>query len=108
MSSKIFISLFIGLASASAMGQTDLQKIISIQQGKIKQLETELKNTGCGSYGSVVYNSVGNLQGPSAVSDRNTRAFWNIPYADRLKVKGELKADLSKNYYNGALYKDVP
>jgi hypothetical protein len=44
---------------------------------------------------ALLYNSVGSTAG-------TTLPFWNIPYADRLKVKGT--ADLAQNFYAGGLY----
>ncbi|KYF56753.1 hypothetical protein BE08_28105 [Sorangium cellulosum] len=44
---------------------------------------------------ALVYNSVGRESG-------STRAFWNIPYADRLSPKGE--PSLDDNHYQPGLY----
>ena len=44
---------------------------------------------------TLLYNSVGK-------SDGSTLGFWQIPYSQRLAVKGA--ADPGSNYYNGSLY----
>ena len=54
----------------------------------------------------VVFNSVANEQGANAKGDANTLAFWQIPYQDRLKVKGIPL--LHSNYYNPTLYQKGP
>ncbi len=108
-----YLYLFL-LSAAPALGAPtleELSKIVSIQQAKIQNLQsqiTELKGyvSPCAGYGEVVFNSVANPVGITAKGDSNTLTFWNIPYADRLKQKGTLYQNLSSNFYNGSAYQN--
>ncbi|HYX38323.1 MAG TPA: hypothetical protein VE954_34915 [Oligoflexus sp.] len=101
-------SLAAVIVSSAASAQTSLLNVVAVQQARIDALENQLKEDVCGTYGQVVFNSVANLKGTQATGDQNTRTFWNIPYVERFKTKGQLTRNLSKNYYNGDLYRKGP
>jgi hypothetical protein len=72
----------------------------------VKRLDLVPKNLNAQhdlfSIAHIVYNSVANEAGDKAIGDANTLKFWQIPYADRLKIKGI--PDIRFNYYNPTLY----
>jgi len=58
-------------------------------------VSTYCRQDGKGGGWALVYASVGSAQGL-------TQKFWQIPYANRLKILGD--ADPNKNFYAGILY----
>jgi hypothetical protein len=58
-----------------------------------------------GEHGAIVFKSIGNAKGTSASDLENPRKFFQIPYANRLKDKGDCKLG---NCYNPSLYLSYP